>query len=305
MVKNEADFQKLMREIDSEMITEGVPVAARQLDACGKVAKRLGIVLPVGGFGFASRAPREGVYSGHDLALRTKSWFFDLYGTKLKVDFDIGALAIEMFGDIFKMRIPLAYGKVAAVVNPATMGECGSGRINILDLIVDLTPTLASRLTVKMLSEIGELFVLGMDAFGHIHNRRGDELLFKAESDFKASTFHLLHRPPELGLSRWASLQAVEKVFKSLIAQRGLSYPKGHDGHNLMELSKIASGAGMEVIDIKALESVQCSPGVRYEGVGLTVVQAIEAQHAALRICRHVFEQFYSSNASSTEAVYR
>lgn len=293
MITSEVEFQKLMQEIDAEMITEEIPVTARQIVACGKVSKKLGITLPMGGFGFVPRKPKEGVYSGYDLALRINSWFSDLYGEKLKVDFDIGVIAIEISGDIFKMRLPTVYGRVGAVIDPSTMGKKGSsGKMNILDFIVDLTPPLASRLTGKAFDEIGELFMLGMDVFGNIHNYRGDELLAKAHADFKASTFHLLHRPPELGLSKWASLQAVEKTLKSLIALRGGSYPKGGKGHNLEQLTKITEELGQPPIERKLIEKIQCHAGVRYENVGLTVKEVVDAQHAALRICHQVFKHY-------------
>ncbi len=282
-----------MQEVDSEMIAEEVPVTARQLVACGKVAKKLGITLPMGGFGFTPREPREGIYSGYDLALRIKSWFSNLYGSKLKVDFDIGVLAIEVSGDIYKMRLPTVYGRVGVVIDPTTMGmKGGSARINILDLIVDLTPSLASRLTEKAFDEIGELFTLGMHVFGNFHTHRGDELLAKAHADFKASTFHLLHRPPELGLSKWASLQAVEKTLKALIARRGGKYPKGSKGHDLDGLSKIFEEFELPPIDKLLLEKVQCQAGVRYENAGLTVKESIDAQHAALRICQHALKHY-------------
>lgn len=287
MITNEVEFQKLMQEIDAEMIDEGIPVTVRQIVACGNVAKKFGVTIPMGGFGFVPRDPQEGVYSGYDLALRIKKWFSDLYGGKLKVDFDIGVLAVEISGDIFKMRLPMVYGNVGVVIDHASMGVKGnSGRINILDLIVDLTPPLASRLTSKAFNEIGELFTLGMDVFNHIHSCRGDELLNKAHADFKASTFHLLHRPPELGLSKWASLQATEKILKSFIARRGGDYPKGGKGHDLEQLASISEKHGLPPLDRTILQKVQCQPGVRYENMGLTIKEVVDAQHAALRICQ-------------------
>lgn len=293
MIKNEEEFQNLMQEVDSEMITEEIPVSARQMVACSKVAKKLAITLPMGGFGFTPREPKEGVYSGYDLALRIKRWFSDLYGSKLKVDFDIGVIAVEVSGEIYKMRLPTVFGRVGVVIDPSTMGMKGSsGRINILDLLEDLTPPLASRLTREAFDEICELFVLGMDVFGKLQTYRGDELLAKAHADFKASTFHLLHRPPELGLSKWASLQAVEKTLKSLIARQGRSYPKGGKGHELDELSKIFEKIGLPPVEKLMLEKVQCKPGVRYENAGLTVKETVDAQHIALRICQHAFKHY-------------
>jgi hypothetical protein len=293
MISNEDEFQKLMAEVDAEMVADGIPVHGRQIVAGSKVAKKLGIEFPMGGFGLVSRPPMEGVYSGYELALRILKWVEELYGEKLKIDFDMGVLTIQIFGDFYMMRLPMGYGTVAVVIDPVTMGAKGNpGRINILDLIVDLTPTLASRLTSKDFDVIGALFRLGMKVFDNINTYSADELLSKAHSDLKASTFHLLHRPPEAGLSKWASLQAVEKILKAFIAQRGGCYPTGGKGHELEHLAEIAEKQGLPSLERIHLKKVQCQAGVRYGNVGATSKDALDAQHAALRICHQALTHY-------------
>ena len=83
------------------------------------------------------------------------------------------------------------------------------------------------------------------------------------------------------GHSKWASLQAAEKVMKAAIALAGVDYHHKHDLNKLMEQLQQAGIQG----DLTALiADIQCRGGIRYGEEPCNRDDAILAHHASLRI---------------------
>jgi hypothetical protein len=77
-------------------------------------------------------------------------------------------------------------------------------------------------------------------AFFWLTRARKHRYIREALGDFSSSVAHLLATPPEPGLARWESLQAVEKVMKSYLHHAGVKYPtRGRAGHDLVALAQL------------------------------------------------------------------
>ena len=287
MIKDEQHFQEIMLGVDEEMIREQIPVFRRTLVAFRKVSEKLNIAFPLGGFGFTNTFPRAGVYSGHDLSLRIQNWVSEKYGDKLKFDFDLGAIAVEIAGAVYKLRLPMAYGKVGVFFDHKSVGQpSASGGLNLFSMIVDLTPGLAAQLPNAACEKLLSLFLLGMNVFNSMRANES-EFLSIAQSDFRTATSHLLHQPPELGLAKWAILQAIEKIIKDYILRHGGNFDK-KKGHNLAYLAGIAEQQGLLVLDRADLAKIQCDAGIRYREPQIPVSEVLLAQNTALKISLHV-----------------
>jgi hypothetical protein len=92
----------------------------------------------------------------------------------------------------------------------------------------------------------------------------------------------MLTARPSYGQSKWDSLQAVEKLIKSCILEKG----KVHKNtHHLADLFALAEGLGVPKTDPSLIALVQCPPSVRYDAATVTKIEAFSAHGAALKIC--------------------
>jgi hypothetical protein len=163
-------------------------------------------------------------------------------------------------------------------------------KVNILDLIDGLTEEYAKKLNEAELSYITALFDLGIRARTEIESVSELEMISKAIGDLQASVAHLFGSPVQCGLSKWASLQATEKVIKSFISLKKKPFGKIH---NLDDLATTAESVGLLVIPRDLLHKVQCSAGVRYGDSAISIADAVQAHHACLDICLGVANQIF------------
>jgi nucleotide-binding universal stress UspA family protein len=74
----------------------------------------------------------------------------------------------------------------------------------------------------------------------------------------------------------------VEKLLRAFIRQKG---GKLELIHNLEKLASAAEALGLPPIPRLMLNAIQCPAGVRYGDPGVTLLEAMDAHHAALAIC--------------------
>jgi hypothetical protein len=246
-------FNQLMEEVDFDMRSNGVAIPARSIEAICAVSKRY----------------RCAISWNDTLAKRINAWFQDRYGDRLKVSFDIGSTVVEIKGDLYAVSLPLILGTY---------------RVNILEWIKGVTPGLLHALSESELNEIGSHIFEHYQAYSEIKFLPNDCI-----PDLKIAVHQLVERPPQYGLSRWASLQAVEKTLKAYIKKMGGNAPSGgKNGHNLMFLAQMAESFQLPSIDNQLIAQSQCSPSVRYEESSSTQDDAYHAYCAAIKICRNV-----------------
>ncbi len=285
-IKTEADFRQLMESVDAELRDENTAITARPMMGWLKVSSRFGLGLRMPA---PKREPQAGCYTGYDLTIRIFRWFDERYGDRLKMD-PTWKMVIMLRGDVYRMRLPLVYGSVQVMCSPEQYGSTSAipgsrgelPTVNILDLIDDFTEGYAKSLNKDELTSIFNWFQLGFSAKNEIESVAEVSLVREAIGDIEASVTHLFSNPPQYGLSKWASLQATEKIIKAFIDQKGKKFEQTHI---LDKLATKAEALGLRPIPRPLLDKIQCSPGVRYGTPPVTLAEAVEAHHTALDVC--------------------
>jgi hypothetical protein len=293
-LSTEAEFQQLMAGVDRQLQTEMVPIPSRPMKAESILAVQLGepFVHP-----YPKREPAEGRYTGDDLTIRVSRWFKARYGNRLKMYFGPGRMVIMVLRDPWLVRFPMLTGTWSLFLS-ATEPSDPSGRVrragepfvpmrfNIAGSFVDLPPELVMHLSDRQAEKIMTTWRNGFMALTDLNDvQRRHELVPLATADWDAAVDHLTADRGELGLARWGSLQAVEKMLKVYISLRASTYKRSHE---LAGLADDAEKLGLAPIDRTWLALVQCSPGVRYGTEQVTLDAAVTAHHAALGMSAHV-----------------
>ena len=286
LISSEEEFQALMEEIDGEMIAERVGIPARPIVAGLKISGRYDIVLEL----VPSDTPIvPGLFTPHQISIRILDWMKKRYGNRLNLTFTIGRVVIPLRGSLYTIKCPVVYGTVEFVCEPHTFGHprekiaiLSPPKCNIVDLIDDFTADLASTLTAVEIAQISTVHATAMAAFMTLHAVSDAQYVKEALGDLAAAVNHLMEHNPQLGLSKWASLQAIEKMMKAYIAAKGQAVQRTH---SLQELSKQATNLGFPPPPQQYLKNVQCSASVRYGEEPVSLDEAVMAQIISLEIC--------------------
>lgn len=92
-------------------------------------------------------------------------------------------------------------------------------------------------------------------------------LVVAMTGDYDSSVYHLLGERVHLGLARWHTMQATEKLLKVFLRANGMSSADLKlIGHDLTECRKQCEVFGLEFsgANRERLKRIQCSPAVRY-----------------------------------------
>lgn len=268
-VKNEQEFQVLMESVDEELRQEGLLIFQRPMNAWFNISSRFGLNLIYPPF---KQTVTEGSYIGDDLTIRIYKWYRDKYGDRLNFD-PTWKMAILIRGDAFRVRLPLIFG---------------TPKINIFELIDDLTPTYKSNLKQEEIESIVRQFHIGQRAKNELDSLLDNPLITPVKGDIDASVSHIFTTPPQYGLSKWASLQATEKVIKAFIQEKIGSF---EFIHNLKKLAQKAEGVGLHPISETELDLIQCPAGVRYGEPVVNLTEAIQAHQTSLKTCLEIAKQ--------------
>ena len=283
-----AELNAALTEVDEKMRRENVNIPARPMCALSELSTKWRIPI---------RVPSE-------LANQIFRWFDERYGERLKMGLSLGLTLVVIKEDAFKLRLPLMFGTIGYVLDsgPDERDVFVSGRptkvSNIAKLVDGLTVPLVSAMLPEERSDIVSWFGSAMVAGSEIDSIGTPPLISQAKGDLTASVEHLFSRPVQCGLSRWSSLQAVEKFLKAFIHGKGGQFARIH---LLDDLANDAESRGLAAVDRKALAAVQCSAGVRYGSEHTTPTQACEAHRAAMSICGSIASQFPTRNDSRIE----
>lgn len=274
-------FEAMMAQIDLKLKQEGVDIPSRSMLAVREVSLRYNLAIPLGGD--PTRLPGE-LAENLGLSKAIKSWYDNVYGDRQKIDFCPGRTVVEVDGDLYAMRIPRAYGSAHYVVvrdwfdTPEITR--GPAIRNVVQLLEDMTPAKAARLSAMALDSIAAAFETALPASYTLECTPHD-LMSIARGDVAVAVDSLMIRQGRYGESKWASLQAAEKIFKAAIDLAGSKYPFTHV---LAELDKILTATGL-VFDVQAqIVDIQCQPAIRYGLEPCTRKGALAAHHASLEL---------------------
>ena len=279
---DEHAFDEFMHEIDCELAASGHDIPVRPIRALGRVSDRFGISLSI-----PQPHPRADkiFVQNRSLSERILGWYKDQYGERLKVDHSLGRMVLKLDEDVWTLRFPLILGSAKFIVstmkirNDDHVSRNGPAHCNVVELIEGMTAARMRTLSDSQLENIFELFSLGIRAFAILEGTSENKLIWSARADIMATTTLLTSRPPPYGESKWASLQAAEKVMKAIIALQGVKFSHTH---KLKTLAQELSQAGIQGEWAPFIKAIQCSPGIRYGEVSCSQDEAITAHHASL-----------------------
>lgn len=286
VIKSEEEFLALMEDIDREMIAENTKITARPIIAGLKFAKRHNVTLNAIP---PNRPPKKDCFDPLEISIRIHKWIEQRYGERIKVYFHTGRVVFPLRGDLYVVNCPKMYGTVKFVCDPNTFGDKGSkiGKnkppiCNILDSIENLTANFAKSLNAEEIVKITAAFISGMGAYMNLEAINDLDYINEATGDLDAAVSHLMSNRPQPGLSKWSSLQAVEKLVKTYISQKGEKIKRTHSLNTLFGQAK---ELGLIVPPQIYIDDVQCSAGVRYGETPVSIEDAVKAHLISLEIC--------------------
>jgi hypothetical protein len=275
----DSELHTVLTAIDQEMRAENINIPARPLMAMSKLSQRYHLEIDM----------------RSELAERMNKWFEGLYGERLQMGLLLGTTAILIAGDIYKITIPLFFGTSGFVfdIGPEERKTILGGRevtlLNIRRYTQGLTVARINTMTSNECNEVVTKFGKAAIAWSTLGSVAYTDFVVEARADLNTSVEHLFSRLPHFGLSRWASLQAVEKLLKAYIQEQGGRFQKTH---NLNDLAVEGERLGLSRIDRTGLASIQCSAGVRYGSEQSTPQQAVAAHAAATEISGTIAAHF-------------
>jgi hypothetical protein len=281
---NPTEFNRVMLDVDNKLSLSGCSIPARPSMAIGEISKKFSIALPMGTHRRVSpQVPAE----SWSISERITEWYNQRYGERIKVDYSPGRMAILIENDLWILKIPFILGSVSFFVSRTIKSNKLSlnnkpATYNVLDAVVDLPPSRIPMLPDNELEHIFRKFLLGLKALSIVRSSiKKHELISSALADIEASIEHFTGSRPNYGLSKWASLQASEKLFKAAIALAGGNFT---NTHSLEKLGEQAKTSGLTETWVVLLPYIQCSPGIRYGGEACDRDSAIFAHDAALNL---------------------
>jgi hypothetical protein len=279
------EFDKLMLRIDHQLADKNLKIFQRPFHAWTQICKEFGIYESIGGsHNWQSARKTPSVYD------RVSTWYKSRYGDRLKVYTGYGRMAFLIDNDVWIFRLPRISGTVYFFASriPSINKTCISRKgvsNNILDCIEKLPNGLRNSLSDSFLNQLLQIFLMGFDALHGLESLiRKDDLTRLAMADIETSVDHLLARSPEYGLSKWASLQAAEKVIKAAMRINSAKYSRTH---NLIELVNESQKQGIMLNVGDKVSKIQCSAGIRYGEEVCTLRDAVDAHHAVLELSNH------------------
>jgi hypothetical protein len=278
----------MMFDIDSKLIADGIAITGRPLRAVGEVSAKFNVSIPIAGD--ASRMPP-------DLRLYTPlgdaiyDWYQQTYGDRLKVDPCPGRTVANLDGDLYVIKIPRIRGSARFILSRQFLPEIkivdrGPVTCNLLQLIEDMTPAKATQLSDNALKEVNSAFGSALWASYTLEDTQ-HELMWIAKGDVTTAINNLMDKSERYGESKWASLQAAEKVMKAAIDLGGGEYKRTH---GLKDLSQVLSNVGVAFQAEPFVNKIQCAGGIRYGEQTCTRSEALAAHRASLDLINELFK---------------
>lgn len=283
------EFQKRMMLIDREQISENIPIPLRPLDATRRFAMKYQCRVYIGVPSNEKRPKNK--YSEMNLGDRIKEWYEQKYENTLNGFLNMGQVGLLISGDVFKLKIPIIF---CAMIGEEDGKKTELDRIpdhqlfsfNIFKLIENITPKLIEDMTDEEKTKAYAIFNHSVELYNLMRKEHlKSTLIDSAKSDFEKAIDYLMGENRSTGLSKWSSLQATEKVLKSVISFKDMSFPKSH---NLSQLLSQLYSVGLVKIDENLINQVQCSPSIRYGDNKYTLADAILSHHYSIYICKTV-----------------
>lgn len=291
-IANAAEFEQLMLEVEEALQARNLPIVGREIAAYQEVAKRLQCNIIFARKG-APAIPNN--YRDLSLSAHISQWIENRYGARLLMDLSLGYSVVMIRGDAWLLRIPVIFGGAQVVVEPDLSKEFPNLvvnkpeqpqqklTINLLRCIQSLPQGLASQLTNDESRALLRYFVAAHECLRVIDGLFKDNAMaVTACTDLTTSARHAVAGSAELGLARWASLQAAEKFLKFYLSLSGIKDPP--HTHQLKKLLDLANTRGLKNLKTGIVDLIQCDAGIRYEQRQHKLTDVINSHQAAMEI---------------------
>jgi len=299
------ELDALMERVDAKLASEGVPITLRPMLALGAISDEFETAIPMSE-PFRDEDTSSPLAKNWPFVQQALRWYDDRYGDRLLHDPRPGRVAFLLHQTPWVLYLPRIFGRVEPVASRTLKSEGirtdgGPPAYNVLDGIEGLTEQLKRSLSEVELGEMFALFQLGYNALTTMEYLCPNVLVEAAMADINTAVDHIMARNPSYGQSRWASLQATEKVLKACTELKRGKYSLTH---HLQQICAEASSVGIPTPPQEDIDAIQCSASVRYGTESTTLNEAISAHHASLRVCllaaKHVHQHLKTSQLSGS-----
>lgn len=276
-----AQFEAMMAQIDAKLANEGVTIPSRPTMAVREISMKYGISIPIGGD--PERMPAY-LRENATLDKAINQWYIANYGDKLKINYCPGQIVVLLDGDLYVLRVPITFGMVRFVLKREWLDDSGFSRgpaiCNITQLLDKMTPARAIRLSDSAMESIGKAFETVLPAAYTLEGTK-HKLMSIARGDVDVAVNCLMVREGRYGESKWASLQAAEKVLKAAINLAGVEYKYKHILHDLCQ---ILTDIGLAFDARAQVAAIQCRASIRYGDEPCDRDEALAAHQASLEL---------------------
>lgn len=274
-------FEAMMAEIDFKLTNDGVEIPSRPMLAIGEVTRKYGILIPIAAP--RVRLPPE-LQENVALGEAIHRWYMDNYGDRLKTNPCPGRMVVLVDGDLYVLSVPRILGSVNFVLTREWLDNPGISRgpstCNIVQLLDKLTAAKATRLSDSALVGIGKAFQTALHAAYTLETTK-HQLMSIARGDVDVAISNLMAHGQRYGESKWASLQAAEKILKAAISLIG---GKPKFTHELADLCQSLSKSGLVFNAQSQIAAIQCKPAIRYGDEPCSRDEALMAHQASLEL---------------------
>lgn len=286
---DEQIFLQVMNEVDDKLRNEGTPIHSRSFGAIQIICQSRELQQKLG-FNPEYSAVRNYIFNW--VSPLAKAWYQERYGDRTTSHMGPGSYPIFLKHEPWEMNLPLLLGSFSFTVNSNLDDKC-----NILRFVKGMTSIVANNIGSDEKEYLLKEFLFAMNAVESLRRCSGSAYMNAARSDYDTAVDRLFSRHPNYCLSKWSSLQLVEKSIKSVLVQKGSFNKKKDRTYDLHTLARrLKNDLGID-LPRKILNDIQCSPGVRYEEEQVSLIEAASAARQAL----YLFSILFSPNPYSIE----
>jgi HEPN domain-containing protein len=300
MTLNHQEFYNAIESIDSKLSFDEIQIHQRPMIAFMEFTKLFNIKESIEIVNYDNFPNND--FSNKYIPSHINEWYEKRYGDRIKVHPGPGNYLIVIKAEPWKVVLPMCYGKVNFFIDsnllkrelsPAELNWQKMASVNILCHIENFTQDMASSLMIDEKKYIIREYLLGLNIMQTIQGMTNDSLIRQAKNDYDMALDNMFLKLPNYANAKWSILQFSEKIIKSFMNASGISFKYTHD---LKKLSKQMESLG-KYIPNTLIESIQCSPGVRYGEIVVGKNEAIEAIKSSINL----FNILYESTAYKIE----
>ncbi len=280
------EFDTLMLEIDQILKNNNVPISSRPLYAFREIAARLKVELRIAPIGKAI----ENNFQGESFSAHIINWFNEKYGDRTKIDFSPAHVVVLIKDDPFRVRIPLVYGrgrfifdKTMKPTSNISVSQDGLKPdllyINVYACIDGITANIIESLTIDDEKQIMDFFSESYNAIYRLDERKSLPFRIEAKTDLRTAVDVIMSERTNYGLSKWSSMQFIEKIMKGILTENKISYHKSHD---LFYLNTLIINNNLSNLPNSIIDKISCQAAVRYDKDLVSRKDAIDAHHFSI-----------------------